>query len=50
MSLLESATFGIRQRPHLRSIGLVVYEISEFTVEFFGVTVHRTLLDEAAQS
>jgi hypothetical protein len=46
LSLVESEAVGIRQRPHLRRIGLVVYEISEFTVEFFGVTIHRKLPDE----
>jgi hypothetical protein len=41
LSLLESATCGIRQRPHLRSIGLVIYKISEFATELFGITVHH---------
>ncbi len=40
-SCLVSATFCVGQRPQLRSIGLVLYEISEFAAELFGITVHH---------
>jgi hypothetical protein len=35
-------TIHVRQRPQLRSIGLVIYEISEFAAELFRITVHHT--------
>ena len=39
--LLVSATFCVRQRPQLRSIGSLIYEISEFAAELFGITVYH---------
>jgi hypothetical protein len=38
---LVSATFCVGQRPQLRSIGLAIYEITEFAAELFGITVHH---------
>jgi hypothetical protein len=39
--LFVSTTFCVGQRPQLRSIGLVIYEISEFAAELFRITVHH---------
>jgi hypothetical protein len=41
LPLFESATFCVRQRPQIRSIGLVAHEISEFAAKLVGITVHR---------